>query len=661
MNVSGARIDATPGREAPRSAMLRTLFKPGMAFLRRFDFRVKALWVSLCFILPMTLLTVLYGHAVWSELTILGKEREGVAFLRSALPLLQATQQARALEDRARMEDPGTQTSRQNAARVTRDRLEALKSVNASVGQSLATSELMEALIVAVEAQLNGRSVAAAPGSAGGATDAVLNLVRHVSRTSGLVLDSDERSFRLMQAAVIEMPDILVSASEIRQLGAELLTRDDQKRLRILVDRIARLDVGLDRLDDAYSRAVELMPEVDVHVQSAPAVAGLRMVQESAQSEAIEGRARVDAPTFYKHADHHLAGFYELADRSFNALDAVLAERLRGHQQRALVSALTLAGGLLLACYLFTCFFLVTSHGYRAVERHLLALARGDLRQAPSATSGRDESARMLMALGQSHQALSRLIARLSQLAGHLDAASSEVSSAARDLARRTDIAAAALEQQSATISEMGSSADDTARQAERASELAAQNAAEAERSGLVIVEVSETMRGIQATSSRIGDIVSLIDGIAFRTNILALNAAVEAARAGESGRGFAVVAGEVRQLAQRSAQAAREIKTLIQSSTARVSDGARIVEQAGRSIALLVRNAGVINDQFALIARSAAEQARCVEEINLAIRQLDSDTQQNAALVEQTSASAHALRHQAEAMRQSVSSFRID
>ena len=631
-----------------------------MVFLRQFDFRGKALWVSLSFILPLALLALLYGRGVSSDLAVLGKEREGVAFLRAALPLMQATQQARALEDRSKAGESITPASKQAAAQTLRERLDVLKSVDSRFGKSLATGPLMEALTAAVEDQLSGKSATAATASTVGGTGAVLSLVKHVSRSSGLVLDSDERSFRLMEAVVMEMPDILVSASQIRRLGAELLTREDEKRLRILIDRIARLDVGLDRLGNAYSRAVELMPELGDQLQSAPAVAGLREVQKSAQIDAVEGLARVDAATFYNHADRHLGEFYSLADRSFTALDTVLAERLRSQQRHAMASALTLAGGLLLAGYLFSCFFFVTSHGYSAMEMHLRALAQGDLRHAPSPTAGRDESARMLMALVRTHEALSSLIARLSQSAGHLDSASGEVSAAAMDLARRTESAAAALEQQSATISEMGSSAHDTARQAERASELAAYNATEAEKSGSVIEQVVETMRDIQGTSSRIGDIISVIDGIAFQTNILALNAAVEAARAGESGRGFAVVAAEVRQLAQRSAQAAREIKTLIQSSTDRVSDGTRIVEQAGLSISQLVRSAKGANDQMALIARSAAEQARCVEEINAAIRQLDQDTQQNAALVEQTSASAHTLRDQAEAMRHSVSSFQL-
>jgi methyl-accepting chemotaxis protein len=199
-----------------------------------------------------------------------------------------------------------------------------------------------------------------------------------------------------------------------------------------------------------------------------------------------------------------------------------------------------------------------------------------------------------------------------------------------------------------------------TAERASMAATFAVDNAHVAERGGAVFSEVVSTMRDIHTSSAKINDIITVIDGIAFQTNILALNAAVEAARAGETGRGFAVVASEVRMLAQRSAGAAKEIKSLISASVERVESGTRVIEAAGQTMTEVVTNARQINAFLSDIAVAAKDQANAVSEVGRSILELDQNTQQNAALVEQTSAAAGALNGQADVLQSEIANFQV-
>jgi methyl-accepting chemotaxis protein len=216
------------------------------------------------------------------------------------------------------------------------------------------------------------------------------------------------------------------------------------------------------------------------------------------------------------------------------------------------------------------------------------------------------------------------------------------------------------LEAQASTMQGISSMVSATAERAAMAAAFAVENSLVAEKGSSAFEEVVGTMREIQTSSSKISDIISVIDGIAFQTNILALNAAVEAARAGESGRGFAVVASEVRLLAQRSATAAKEIKTLISDSVSRVDSGTRVIEDAGQTMTDVVTNARQINAFLGEIATAAREQANSVGQVGFSIQELDQNTQHNAALVEQTNAAAGALTSQADALQDEIANFRV-
>ncbi|MFG6431631.1 methyl-accepting chemotaxis protein [Roseateles sp. LYH14W] len=272
---------------------------------------------------------------------------------------------------------------------------------------------------------------------------------------------------------------------------------------------------------------------------------------------------------------------------------------------------------------------------------------------------GRDEAAQLLRALDAMQTSLRELVQQVQTSARSIETASDEVASGNTDLSQRTEQAAASLEETTSSMDDLTSGVRHGADAAGQARQLAAGAAEVARRGGQEVSEVVTTMAQINDSSRRIVDIVGLIDSIAFQTNILALNAAVEAARAGEQGRGFAVVASEVRALAQRSAGAAREIKTLIGASVERAEAGARLVQHAGATMQEIVEQVQKVSDMIGEVASGATDQSARIGQINGAVSQLDHMTQQNAALVEQSAAAADSLRQQTQLLAGAVAQFR--
>ena len=317
------------------------------------------------------------------------------------------------------------------------------------------------------------------------------------------------------------------------------------------------------------------------------------------------------------------------------------------------------AVALLIAGYLFLSFYRVMDGGLKETRRHLRAITDGDLTTSPFPW-GNDEAAQLMFELRAMQESLRKIVTSVRGSSESMVHASSEIASASMDLSARTEQTAANLEQSASSMEEISSTVKHTADNVRQAAALAADNSKAAVRGGAVIAEVVSTMDDINSSSKKIGDIIGVIDGIAFQTNILALNAAVEAARAGEQGRGFAVVATEVRSLAQRSAQAAKEIKTLISSSVEKVDSGSKVVKDAGGTMQELVVNARRMNDLLAEISTAASEQSSGVSQVGAAVNELDRMTQQNAALVEETAAAASALKDQAIGLANEVDRFKL-
>ena len=287
------------------------------------------------------------------------------------------------------------------------------------------------------------------------------------------------------------------------------------------------------------------------------------------------------------------------------------------------------------------------------------AIAGGDLTR-PIRLEGKDEASELLASLDRMQHSLRDVVGQVHASSLSIQHSSAEVASGNGDLSQRTEQAAGSLQQTASSMEQLTVTVRQSAASAGQAKELAATAAGVARRGGAVVAQVVTTMQDINASSHRINDIIGTIDGIAFQTNILALNASVEAARAGEQGRGFAVVAGEVRSLAQRSAAAAREIKSLIGASVERVEAGTQLVASAGSTMNDIVASVQRVADIIGEISTAAAEQSSGIGQVNRAVTDLDHMTQQNAALVEQSAAAAESLKEQAGTLTSLVATFRL-
>ncbi|TXJ02228.1 MAG: HAMP domain-containing protein [Aquabacterium sp.] len=352
-----------------------------------------------------------------------------------------------------------------------------------------------------------------------------------------------------------------------------------------------------------------------------------------------------------------LREFSAMQPRAATALRHQFGEARRGTVLIAGVMALAVMGTMVLSAALLI----------RAIRRPLntavaaaAQMAAGDLRVHVSSQAS-DEIGQLLNSLGTLSSSLNRLVGDVRLTTDSIYTASNEIAVGNQDLSNRTEQTAADLEETASSMIELTGNVHESANAAQQAHALVEQASATARRGGEVMDRVVNNMDGIAQASRKIGDIIGVIDGIAFQTNILALNAAVEAARAGEQGRGFAVVAGEVRTLAQRSAEAAREIKSLIGASVTQVESGTQLVQDAGKTMQEIVNDVVRVSSVISEISAAAAEQSSSIGQINQAVSHLDQMTQQNAALVEESTAAAASLTEQAHRLSSAINAFQTD
>ena len=371
-----------------------------------------------------------------------------------------------------------------------------------------------------------------------------------------------------------------------------------------------------------------------------------------------------EAKTIYKNSSNKL--FRQLNDdvEAQVKADQAFADAANTNADRIYSTSRLGIAGLLIAAILLA--LLIAFWVARQIARPIMTasdisrrVAEGDL-TADIVAAGNDETGQLMLSLGRMNGSLLRIVSEVRSGADTIATASAEIASGNLDLSSRTEEQASSLEQTAAALEELTATVKQNADNARQASQLAVSASSVASQGGIVVGQVVDIMVSIDNSSKKIVDIISVIDGIAFQTNILALNAAVEAARAGEQGRGFAVVASEVRSLAQRSAAAAKEIKQLIADSVSNVDSGTRLVQQAGSTMGDIVASVRHVTDIVGEISAATQEQSAGIAEVNKAITQMDEVTQQNAALVEQAAAAAASLQEQAAKLAQGVSVFQL-
>jgi methyl-accepting chemotaxis protein len=634
-------------------------WSPGVRLFRALHFKSKALIISAAFLVPIVLLAVTLWNSTQDIVDFANKERAGVAALRLMVPVYQNVLEVRNAT-RAKLSGFDSAADYAKAREKTEKSLTDLKVSVANGHDPLALAPAIAKLEAAWQATAKSNSGADAEGRTvfGPVTAALTELLVKVGDDSNLVLDPDVDSFYLVNAMVLTLPQAAEDVGQVWGWGTFALTKGglDEKNAKRFHAWSTNAQTKLAETRTYVGRSVAFNASLKSKIDQAPLDAANSFVK--ATVEALESN-KGDAAKLYADGRAATTGLFQIYASALTELDGLLVARNNTALQARNVRFAVVTLCLLVAAYLFYCFYAVSQGGLNQVKRHLASMTEGDLTHTPTPW-GKDEAAELMVSLNNMQSSLLNIVSRVRLSSEAIVDASTGIAKASQDLSVRTLQTSSNLEETASSMEEISSTVKHTADSVREAAAVASSNSQTASRGGAVIAEVVSTMQGINASSKKIGDIIGTIDGIAFQTNILALNAAVEAARAGEQGRGFAVVAAEVRSLAQRSAQAAREIKTLITASVERVESGAKVVKGAGDTMNELVANAQRINSLLSEISTAASEQSAGVAQVGAALNDLDHMTQQNATLVEQTAAAGSTLKTQAQDLVLDVAQFKL-
>ncbi len=658
MNANAARVANAPGdeRAARRDGFFahHGVWAVGVRLFRRLNFGAKASLITLSFLVPLLLLSGAYYRTSQHTLDFAHGELAGVQMVQALEPWLVAAQKERRLVLSGmtpRVDLGAIDKAGENFLQLSKslpkdiDLREGLSAVDA------ARAALVQGGLDAGSGQLQKRLQRL--------VDELVKLRNLTLSASGLTLDPGQDTYNLISLSGSLISDVIESISRSRATSGGMQGEATPLAVRQLYGVWIQGFEGIDEVRNAARHAGDANAQLTEQLAVERAAIAAETFFAAAEQRWFGDEFKADVeglnPVGQKAVDEMRA----LSARSTALLKELLERRIADTQGARRVIVLVTAVCLLAAAYLFFSFFLVMRGGLREVGRHLEAMTAGDLTTRPSPW-GTDEAAQLMRLLATMQDSLRAMVVQVRESSLGMVSASSEIAAASTDLSARTEQAAANLEESTSAMEQIGATVRTTADSTEEATRMASANADLATNGGTVMTELAQTMEAIDVSAHRIGDITAMIDSIAFQTNILALNAAVEAARAGEQGRGFAVVATEVRTLAARSAEAAREIKTLINTSMETVRRGTAVTQDARQAIAGIVDGAGHIDRLLRDVAAGTRAQTDGIVQVGAAIQELDQATQQNAAMVEQTAAAAASMRDQAQQLAAQVERFRL-
>jgi methyl-accepting chemotaxis protein len=645
-----------------KTAHVRLLL-PAISVMDKMRFLPKSMLISSIAVIPLLILIFLLQRELMANAAFAAKERTGVVYVTQLLELTKLTQSARAYAGTVHDDNDGA--LRSAYAEIRNKTGEQIKKIDAMHG-------VMHDLMLSKEWQSIQQKWQQAENASGEAADGayrqlVAELQKHTKLAathSNLAMDPDVDSFYLMNAVTSSLVTLAADLDDIRSLTAGAVARKEMT----LQEARQVSELGLLAKRSFANASADIDAAIAQNATLEKDLAGprkqLNAVQEMLASHAGDLST---SPVFQLPPRDYLHktavpsdALFQLAAQASSKLDQLLVMRQDRLRQRQLLAYVPIVLAALIAGYFMLAFYVSFRASLGMLEASVKRMHDGDLGPDPRASS-QDELGQILRLVGDMKGQLASMIANVRDSATQIDTGSKEITAGNADLSARTESQASSLEETASSMEELTSTVKQNAENAREANQLVVSASDVAVRGGAVVGQVVDTMGSIKDSSRKIVDIIGVIDGIAFQTNILALNAAVEAARAGEQGRGFAVVAAEVRNLAQRSAGAAKEIKELISDSVEKVDAGGKLVDEAGKTMEEIVTSVKHVADIMSEITAASQEQSSGIEEVNHAIAQMDEMTQQNAALVEQAAAAAHSMQEQAAMLAQAVSVFKLE
>jgi methyl-accepting chemotaxis protein len=637
------------------------LLLPATRLMDRMRILPKFVLISSLVLIPMLAMFFPLQRELMANADFARKERLGVAYVTQLLELSRLVQEARA---------HGAAAAEDAAVRAAQAEVQA--KADAQFGKIEGMSGALTELALAGDWKGFRQQWQEAAKVGGDAADGAYralaaDLQKHIklaAARSNLAMDPDIDSFYLMNAATSTLVTLALDLEDIRSLAAGAVAR----REITLAEARKASELGLLAKRSVANAVADIDAAIVQNRALGESLGAPRKELETVNAMLASHAGDLSSSTLFQLPARDYLGktgdtvgtVYKLAAQASRDLDGLLTQRLASLQRKQMMAYVPIILAVLVSGYCMLAFYASFRASLGLLETSVRRMHDGDLGPDPDVRA-RDELGDILRLSGEMKSRLTAMISEVRDRAALIDAGSKEIAAGNADLSARTESQAASLEETASSMEELTATVRQNAEHAGTANQLVLSASDVALRGGEVVGQVVQTMGSIKQSSGKIEDIIAVIDGIAFQTNILALNAAVEAARAGEQGRGFAVVAAEVRTLAQRSATAAKEIKTLIADSVEKVDLGSRLVDQAGDTMDEIVNSVRRVADIMNDITVASREQSSGIQEVNGAITRMDEMTQQNAALVEQAAAAAASMQEQASALTGAVSVFKLE